>query len=340
MGLLSVIYCTMGGIEAVIWTDTIQTFVLLGGALLSVIIILMGIEGGFGTFVETASEAGKFHMINWDFSSTSYMTTAIWVILLGGLFQNLSSYTADQAVIQRYMTTDTQKNAANAILTNGLMALPASLLFFMVGTSLFVFYKLNPAGLDPSFKADAIFPMFIATRMPPVIAGLVVAGVFAAAQSTMSTSMNSLSTTLVTDFAHRFKVCSTDKGYLNLARWLTAILGLLGTGMAVLFVIADVYDIFSTYISIIGMFMGVLCGMFMLGMFTKRGNLAGCISGALLASGFMLWLKFVSGSGVHGFLYPAISVPATVILGYLLSFVLPGKPLELRGLTVYTMQDS
>ena len=337
MGLLSIVYCTMGGIEAVIWTDTIQTFVLLGGALLSVIIIIMGIDGGFGEFFSTAMAHQKFHMIDWDFSSTSYMTTAIWVIVFGALFQNLASYSSDQAVIQRYMTTDTQKNAANAILTNGILAVPASMLFFGVGTALFVFYKHNPAALDPSFKADAIFPLFIATSMPPVIAGLVVAGVFAAAQSTLSTSMNSLSTTIVTDFARPMNACKSEKSYLTLARWLTALFGILGTGMAILFVVADVFDIFSTYVSILGMFMGVLCGMFMLGMFTRRANLAGCIGGTVLTSVFMLWLKFHSGWGVHGYIYPAISVTLCVGLGYLISLVLPGRQKDQAGLTVYTM---
>lgn len=340
MGVLSVVYCTMGGIEAVIWTDTIQTFVLLGGALLSVLIILFGIEGGLGSFFSTASEYGKFHMVDWDFSSTSYMTTAIWVIIFGALFQNLSSYSSDQAVIQRYMTTDTQQKAANAIMTNGLMAVPASMLFFAVGTALFVYYKHNPAGLDPNFKADAVFPLFIATKMPPVLSGLVVAGVFAAAQSTLSTSMNSLSTTLVTDFARRIKLCRTEKGYLGLARLLTALLGILGTGMAILFVVANVFDIFSTYVSILGMFMGVLCGMFMLGMFTRRANLVGCLAGAFLTSLIMLWIKFRSGLGIHGYIYPAISVTLCVIIGYLISVVTPVKRKDDTGLTVYTMQDA
>ena len=81
----------------------------------------------------------------------------------------MASYSSDQAVIQRYMTTDTQRNAANAVLTNGLMAIPASMLFFAVGTALFVFFKINPDELDPTFKSDAVFPLFISTQMPPVV---------------------------------------------------------------------------------------------------------------------------------------------------------------------------
>ena len=218
MGLVSVVYSAMGGIEAVIWTDTVQTFVLLGGALLSVVLIVLSLDGGLATLFGTALVHGKFHMIDWDFSAASRSAPVVWVIVLGGLFQHLASYTSDQAVIQRYMTTDTEKNAARAILVNGLMSVPACLLFFAVGTALFVYYRHFPQGLDPSFKADAIFPLFIATRMPPVAAELVVAGVFAAAQSTLSTSMNSLATTLVTDFARPLRACGTETGYLALAR--------------------------------------------------------------------------------------------------------------------------
>jgi SSS family transporter len=337
MGVSSILYSALGGIEAVIWTDTVQTFVLLGGALLSVLLIVFSIDGGASAFFATALEHQKFHLFDWDFSATSYMAPTLWVIVSGAIFQHLSSYTADQAVIQRYMTTDTEKNAARAILTNGLLSVPAGLLFFLVGTALFVYYRGHPQELDPNFKADAIFPLFIATRMPPVAAGLVVAGVFAAAQSTLSTSMNSLATTLITDFARPFRLCRTDRAYLALARGLTVLLGGVGTATAVLFVVTDVFDIYSTYITILGLFMGVLCGMFMLGMFTRRATSAGCLAGAVLTAGFTLWVAFKSGWGVHGYLYPALSVLGCMGTGYLLSLLLVGKRKDLAGLTVFTV---
>ncbi len=325
MGLVSVVYSAMGGIEAVVWTDTVQTFVLLGGALLSLIIIIMSLDGGLATFVATASGNHKFNFVEFDFSSTSYMIPSLWVIVIGGLFQHVSSYTADQSVIQRYMTTDTEKNAGRSILINGFMAIPACLLFFAVGTGLYVYYSHFPHQLDPTFKADAVFPLFIATRMPPVVAGLVVAGVFAAAQSTLSTSMNSLSTTLITDFARRWNICRSDLGYLRLARLLTVLLGSLGTGMAVMFVLTDVFDIFNTYITILGLFMGVLCGMFLLGMFSRRANSGGCLQGACLSAAVSLWLAFGSGLDIHGYLYPAISVILCCVTGYLLSLISGGN---------------
>ena len=335
MGVLSVVYCTMGGIEAVIWTDTIQTFVLLGGALLSVVIILMNIDGGMGTFLRDCSAAGKFKIINWDFSSSSYMTLAIWVVLLGGIFQNLASYSADQAVVQRYMTTPDIRKSANSILMNGIMCVPASLIFFAVGAALFSFYKNNPAEMTPAFEPKSVFPLFIAMKMPVGISGLVVAGIFAAAQSTLSTSMNSLSTALVTDFARPMNLCSSEKGYLNLARIFTAVLGVAGTAAAVFIACSSIYDVFDQYMAILGMFMGVLAGMFFLGMFSRNANAAGSIIAAVLCAAFMCWLKFFSDSKIHGYLYPAISLTMTYLLGILISVATGGCRKDIDGLTVF-----
>ena len=114
MGTLSIIYCTLGGIEAVIWTDTLQTVVLLGGALLALVLLISGADGGFSGFITLGGEANKFDIANmhWDPADAQ---VALWVILVGGIGQNVSSYTADQAVVQRYMTTPHQRLAARSI---------------------------------------------------------------------------------------------------------------------------------------------------------------------------------------------------------------------------------
>ncbi|EMI18888.1 SSS sodium solute transporter [Rhodopirellula maiorica SM1] len=199
MGALSIAYCTMGGIEAVIWTDTIQTFVLMGGAVLAIILLVSGVDDGAAGFVTTAWEADKFKIANWHWDPTRSQI-ALWVIIIGSIAQNLSSYTADQAVVQRYMTTATPKLAARSIWFNAVLTIPATILFFGIGTALYAFYRSHPEKLDPSITTDQVFPLFIAREMPIGIAGLIVAGVFAAAQSTVSTSMNSTATTIVTDF--------------------------------------------------------------------------------------------------------------------------------------------
>lgn len=160
-------------------------------------------------------------MVNWDWDMHSYTTAAFWVLILGSLAQNMISYTSDQAIVQRYMTTSSEKLAKRSIWTNGVMGVLAGLLFFFIGTALFVFYQTHPAHLDPTFKNDSIMPLFIVRELPVGIAGLLVAGIFAAAQSTISTSMNSTASALVVDFIRPFITNKSDGYYLNFSRSFT-----------------------------------------------------------------------------------------------------------------------
>jgi solute:Na+ symporter, SSS family len=337
MGVLSIIYCTLGGIEAVIWTDTVQTVILLGGGILAFVLLVMNVDGGFTGFLEIGANDGKFHMVNLDFSSDSYMRMAIWVVILGSFGQNISSYTADQAVVQRYMTTPTQKVAARSIWTNAILSVPASLLFFAIGAGLYAFYKSHPEKLDPGISTDQIFPLFIADDMPIGIAGLIVAGIFAAAQSTVSTSMNSTATTLVTDFMRPLRVCRSEAGYLRWARILTFLLGAIGTAIALLFINPSIRSLFDSFIKIIGLFMGVLGGLFLLGIFTRRGNGLGALLGALAGAGVMLYLGVYTK--VNGYIYAFCGVSSCFVIGYLASLILPCRRKDLDGLTFYSIRQ-
>ncbi|WP_442505417.1 sodium:solute symporter family transporter [Novipirellula sp. SH528] len=334
MGVLSITYCTMGGIEAVIWTDTIQTVVLLGGGLLAMILLIGGVEGGVSGFATTASDADKFKIANFHWDATSAQI-ALWVIILGSIAQNVSSYSADQAVVQRYMTTATKELAARSIWTNAVLTVPATLLFFGIGTALFAFYSSHPEKLDPTITTDQVFPLFIAREMPIGIAGLIVAAVFAAAQSTVSTSMNSTATTIVTDFMRPMNLCRSDHGYLNAARFWTLALGVIGTLLGLVFVNPDIKSLFDTFIMVIGLFMGVLGGLFVLGALSRRANAKGAMIGAIVGAGVMFWMwKFTS---INGYLYTASGIASCVVVGFIASLAF-GKPLkDLTGLTIYTL---
>jgi len=317
MGVLSIIYCTMGGVEAVIWTDTIQTIVLLGGAVLALILLLSGVDGGVGGFVTVSMDADKFRIANFNWDVTSAQI-ALWVIIIGGIGQNISSYTADQAVVQRYMTTPNQKLAARAIWTNAILAIPASLIFFGIGTALFAFYHSHPDKLDPTITTDQVFPLFIATEMPIGLAGLIVAGIFAAAQSTVSTSMNSTATTIVTDFMRPLHACRSERGYLNAARLITFVMGVLGTLLGLVFVDPEIKSLFDAFLKVIGLFMGVLGGLFVLGVMTRRVNAACALVGVLVGATvmFCLW-KFTN---VNGYIYTASGIATCFLAGLLASY--------------------
>jgi SSS family solute:Na+ symporter len=335
MGFMSILYCTMGGIEAVIWTDTVQTVILLGGALIALILLVSGIDGGWQGFLDHSQASDKFKITNLNLDATSAQI-ALWVIVVGGIAQNVSSYTADQAVVQRYMTTETRHLAARSIWLNSGLAIVATFLFFGLGTALHAYYHSNPEKLDPNITSDQIFPLFIAHEMPIGFAGLIVAGIFAAAQSTVSTSMNSTATTLVTDFMKPLNVCRTDRGYLRAARLLTLLIGVLGTLIGLLFVNPDIKSLFDEFLKIIGLFMGVLGGLFVLGAMTKRANGTGALTGAVV--GAMTMYGVWKETSINGYLYTAVGISVCFVVGYLVSLLRPAlSDDELAGLTVYTM---
>jgi SSS family transporter len=333
MGILSVVYCTLGGVEAVVWTDAIQTLVLLGGLLVALGVVVAHVEGGLRTIYSTALADGKLHLANLDFGPRSFTSNSLWVILLGMFFQSLYSYTSDQAIVQRYMTTRDERGARRAMWTTAWMGVFGSLLFFIVGASLYVFYKTHPDRLDPIMKTDAVFPLFISHELPIGIAGLVVAGIFAAAQSTISTSMNSTATALVTDFCMPLGLCRSDRGYLRLGRVLTVGLGLFGTLFACVLDLLDITSMVDEFMTLLGLFGGVLCGLFMLGMLTSRANASGALSGALIGLVGVWTVKYFTQ--VNFFLYAMVGTLITFAAGYLVSLLTPTHARDILPLTIY-----
>ena len=331
MGTLSIIYSALGGLEAVIWTDTIQTFVLLSGALLSLILIIANNDIGMSQFINTAMQDNKFRLAEWNWD---YTGNALWIIILGGLGQNIIPYSSDQGVIQRYMSVSDEKKAAQSIWANAGLTFFASILFFALGTALYVFYKLHPTEADPTFQTDAVFPLFIVNQLPVGITGLVIAGIIAAAQSTISTSMNSMATALTTDFARRFAWLQSEKSFLNLARFSTVLFGLLGTLFALLIASADVKSLWDSFIGIMGLFGGAMCGLFLLGIFTEKANSKGALVGALVGV-LCLWIT-QAYTDVSFLLYGAIGIFSTFAVGWIFSLIFIKDKKDLKGLTIYT----
>lgn len=328
MGVLATLYTVLGGIEAVIWTDVLQVFVLLGGALLSLFIVLASIEGGGAALVEQGMAAGKFHVFNWSWDFT---TTAVWVVLIGNFFNNLVPYTSDQAVVQRYLTTKDEKSAARAIWMNAALVPVSTLILFSLGTGLWAFYKERPEQLLPGLPLDSIFPLFISQELPAGLAGLVIAGVFAASMSTLDSSLNSVSTALVTDWYARFRDVS-DRKKLRLARLLTTFFGALATVVSLALATFNVGSLWDTFQAVMGLFGGALAGLFALGIFSKRANGPGALIGAVASVLVLAWVQ--RNTPVHFFLYGLVGVGTCFVVGYFASWAFPA-PAEnqLRELT-------
>ena len=334
MGVLATLYTVLGGIEAVIWTDVMQVIVLIGGAILALILILLHIDGGATECVRIAWADDKFRMANW---SWDYTIGAFWVVLVGRTLENLVPYTTDQTVVQRYLTTASEKHAAQSVWLGVLMALPSSLLFFALGTALYVFYKAHPGELDPGLvKADAIFPLFIVEQIPAGVTGLIVAAIFAAAMSSLDSSLNSVSTVIVTDFYRRFKRNATDHTGLVLARILTVVLGAVGTGTAILMTKMDITSLWEQYMKYVGLFGGSLAGLFALGIFTRRANGVGALIGA--AMGVVVLVFVQQKTSVSFLLYSAIGIATSFVCGYVASVVV-GRNRDLTGVTWSTRNE-
>lgn len=332
LGTLCVAYTALGGIEAVIWTDVIQTFVLLGAAILCLVLIIAGSDGGLAGFFEVANANEKFHMFEWklDWKRT---TDAFWVILGGNLFITLVPYTSDQTVVQRYLTTKDEKKAAQAIWTNALLAIPSTVFFFAIGTALWVYYRQHPDRLPPTVSTEGIFPSFIVHALPVGVAGLVIAGIFAAAQSTVSSSLNSVATAVVTDFYRRFRPAATDRRSLFIARVTTLLTGIMTTAAALFLASSDVRSLWDAYNTLVGLAGSGLAGLFLLGILTTRASAPGAVAGALASALGLYWVQ--TSTEVHFLLYAAIGIVTCVLVGYLVSFLLPHDR-DLRGLTIYT----
>jgi SSS family transporter len=329
IGILCIAYTVMGGLEAVVWTDAIQAIVLLGGALLCIIVIVFQMEGGLGAIIEVAQADSKLLTVDWGTLDFGSSTNSAWVILLGFAFASLPSYTAGQDVVQRYVSTPTEKEAARSLWLNMPMAILGSLLFFSLGVALYAFYQTQPALLDPAMERnDGILPFFILQNLPVGVSGLIVAGIFAAAQSTISSSLNSVATAYVTDFHGRvLKPESSDGERLQVAKGVVLILGVIGISVAALIAYTGMKSAFDSYNTFIGMALGPVGGIFFLGVFTKRPCGQSGLIGALIGFLTVVVIHFARSSGSLD-LWPVlnglISFCVTVLVGWFVGvFVRP-----------------
>jgi Na+/proline symporter len=205
-----------------------------------------------------------------------------------------------------------------------------------MGTALYAFYKSNPQAMSPTLSnGDAIFPLYIVTQLPPGVAGLLIAGVFAAAMSSLDSSMNSVATAFTTDFYRRFKPQASDRSCLTLARVVTVVVGVLGTAFALTMARWGIKSLWDQFAAFLGLFGGGLGGLFLLAIFTRRTHGVGAIVG-LAASGAIQYLI-----RTHLSLDPrclaVTGIVSCVVVGYVASLLIPVRRKPLDGLTLYTM---
>ncbi|PSL07174.1 sodium:solute symporter family transporter [Cecembia rubra] len=336
MGVLSILYTVLGGIEAVIWTDVVQVLVLLGGALVSLVLMLYSMDMDWATFQKQAWNSGKMKVFDTSFD---FSGTAIWVVLIGGLASNLVQYGSDQTVIQRYLTTKDEKTAARGIVTGAWLALPSALIFFAIGTALYLFYLQRPEDLSPVIQnTDSIFPWYIITQLPQGVSGLLIAAVFAAAMSSLDSSMNSVATVITTDFYKRWFPKQEKEGkQLGFARWTTIVVGLGGTILALMMAKMGIPSLWDQFNMLIGLFAGGLGGIFLIGILSRSANGQGAILGFLSSAIVQILVKYQTALSIH--MYAFTGLVSAMLFTYLFSMLYQkpkGKSLE--GLTIHSLK--
>ncbi|NBS32988.1 MAG: sodium:solute symporter [Planctomycetia bacterium] len=320
MGLLATLYTVLGGIEAVIWTDVLQVVVLVGAAVITIGVALAEI-GGLTPAVELAAAADKLRLVQPGWSPAG---DSLWVLLLGAIFSNaLVPYTTDQTIIQRYLTTPDEAQAARAIWTNALIAVPVTLLFFALGTSIFCVYQLQPETLPTLDSPAQLVPWFAATRLPAGCGGLVVAGVLAAAMSSLDSGMHSVSTVLTNDVLRRFRPATPDTTLLRAARLLVVLLGAVGTATAVWMARVQVPSLWDFFITVMGMFGGPLAGVFFLAVFQPQLGSRRVWIGVIAAVAAVGWL--VLGTTANGLLAGAVGWAVCVLVALAAAVLVPAR---------------
>ena len=275
-GILVTVYTLIGGIEAVIWTDVIQSVVLTLGIFLCLGVIFTGMPEGAGQVFEIAGQGHKFSLGSFG---ASLSRPDVLGRIVFGLFINLQNFGIDQSYVQRYATADSESAAKKSVWLGALLYIPISALLFLVGTGLFAFYAAQPELLpDALGKGDKVFPHFIATELPAGVTGVLVAAVLAAAMSSVDSSLNGSATLTWCDLVKRFsqKEPSEATG-MKVLHGATIVFGIIGTCAALAMI--RVESALDAWWKISSIFSGGILGLFLLGLIVKRAkNVAAAIA--------------------------------------------------------------
>ncbi|MFT5466093.1 MAG: SSS family solute:Na+ symporter [Verrucomicrobiales bacterium] len=343
VGIFISLYTIAGGIGAVIWTDVIQTVVLWIGGIVCFITVVWQLPGGVGQIFEVGAQREKFNMGSLGFNLTE---KTFWTVALLGIVNWLAMYSSDQNVVQRYLAAKSLKEARKATTIYSIIAVPTWAFFFFLGTCVYVFYVANPDSAVAGLEADAVFPYFILTQVPVGITGLVIAGVLAAAMSSLDSSINAISTIVTVDLMKPYLAKGRDdRFYLRWARIVAVIASVVMILGAIGFSAIQKESMNDLSWIVASVFGGCLLGLFMVGFFTTRIDNRATLIGLAVAIPLNVYL----GVSVMGWLPEAWTLPIHAYwVGILvnLAFVIIAivvsrfrKPqADLDGLTVWTLR--
>ena len=334
-GIATTLYTFVGGIVGVIWTDAIQTLVLVVGAVTCALLMVTSLPEGPGQLFTIAAQHDKFSLGSFG---ASLAEPTFWVVLVYGVVINLQNFGVDQNYVQRYHTSRSDAEARKSVWLGGLAYLPVSAVFFFIGTALFAYYTTHPDALPAAYrdpgKSDSVFPWFIVTVLPPGITGLLIASIFAAAMSTISSSLNSTATIILNDYYSRyFRPQATERQKMRVLHVATLVVGAIGIAIGLAMI--SVKSALDAWWMLAGIFGGGMLGLFLLGYLSRRtGNraaLAGVSAGVVVILWMSLSPKWTGAlvawkSPFHGFLTIVFGTLAVVLVGLLATTFFRPRP--------------
>lgn len=328
-GASVMIYALLGGIQAVVWTDAIQGIILILGALVCAIVLIFSMPEGPGQLFQIAADNHKFSLGSFKLELTS---STFWVVLIYGFFINMQNFGIDQNYVQRYMTASSDKEAKKSALYGGLIYIPVSFLFLFIGTALFSYYTAHPGILPAGIQTDRVFPFYIVNNLPTGLTGLLIASVFAAGMSTISTSINSSATVILNDyFKHKLTGSDAEKKSMKILYISSFLFSIISIFIAIAMI--NVQSALDTWWKLASIFSGGMLGLFLLAYFSKRVNNLGAIIGVIAGVIVIGWMSlspllFKSGdllkyaSPFHSYLSIVFGTMAIFIIGFLSGVVI------------------
>ncbi len=343
---IAIIVVTLfGGIEAVIWMDVIQGFMLIGGGLLCLGILLFGGTSGPMVMLTDAITMKKISFGPYNFS---FAELTFWVMVVNGIFYALQKYTTDQTIVQRYLTAKTDKDAQKAAYIGILTSVPVWGMFMLIGSLLYVFYHNGSATLPAGMTADQVFPYFIGTRLPVGVVGLVLSGLIAAAISTLDSDINCLAAVGVADFYQRIKPNCTDKQRLRMGKTLVFVAGVAMMGVALLYEAWNGEGVLGVVFELYAIFSAGLVGIFLLGLLSRRANWQGLYIGIAVCVLFTAYAVLTTTKindnllldlgkfnfPQHKYMLGVYSHLIVLVVGYVASLFFKTEPVD-EHLTIY-----
>ncbi len=317
---LTLFYTFEGGMTAVIWTDVVQMGMYVAGAGVSLFVILGKVHGGWGHVVDVAGAAHKFRVFDFGFEwSAAFFSKSysFWAGVVGGCFLTTASHGTDQLIVQRLLSAKSEAQSRAALLSSWLVVFVQFTLFLLIGVLLFVYYQDH--GLAAPRPLDRIYPKFVWEQLPVGVAGLVMAAILAAAMANLSAALNALASTTVIDFARLFGVTIAGSDVqMRRARWATVAWGgvLVGIGL----VAGHWGSVLESGLSIASVTLGLLLGVFLLGVLTRRVGQTSAIAGVIVGLAAILYVtRFTHIAFTWWVLIGSVS---TFTAGYLTSLFL------------------